>query len=92
MLQKITTAKGFILNGFPRSSKQAALFVKEVCDVDVVVYLYSETHVMVMRTQEKNGGQGDPEIIRKNISNYVKEVREGVSKFGAKLEKVKAGQ
>lgn len=30
ILKKVNEAKGFILNGFPRTSKQAVLFVKEV--------------------------------------------------------------
>lgn len=88
MLQKASAAKGFILNGFPRTNKQATLFVKEIGDVDVVVYLYSDTQVLVTRTQEKRGGRTDPEVIKKDIQSYIKEVKESVAKFGAKMEKV----
>ncbi|KAF2884772.1 hypothetical protein ILUMI_21379 [Ignelater luminosus] len=88
MLQKAPTAKGFVLNGFPRTNKQATLFVKEIGDVDVVVYLYSETQVLVTRTQEKRGGRVDPETIKRDIQNCIKEVKDSVSKFGAKMEKI----
>lgn len=88
MLRTARYAKGYLLNGFPRTNKQATLFVNEVGDVDVVVFLYSDTQIMVTRTQEKSGGQTDTETIKKNIQNYLKEVKESVSKFGAKIEKV----
>lgn len=89
MLQKVNSTSGFILNGFPRTNRQANLFVKEIGDVDVIVYLYSETHVLVTRTQQKHGPRGDPETIKAKISSYCKDVKEGLSGFGAKVEKVK---
>ncbi|GJQ66863.1 hypothetical protein Trydic_g7887 [Trypoxylus dichotomus] len=87
ILKRVNEAKGFILNGFPRTSKQALLFVKEVKDVDAVIYLYSETYKMVSRVQEKKGDI-DEEVVKNEIFKYVNEVKEGTAKFSAKVEKV----
>lgn len=88
MLKKVNVAEGFIFNGFPRSSKQAILFVKEIGNVDVVIYLYSNTNEMVQRIQRKRGQVINPDAIRKEIINYMRDTKEGTSKFTAKLEKV----
>ncbi|KAK9744232.1 hypothetical protein QE152_g7863 [Popillia japonica] len=87
ILKKVNEAKGFILNGFPRTSKQAVLFVKEVKDVDAIIYLYSETYKMVSRVQEKKGDI-DEESVKNEIFKYVNEVKEGTAKFSAKVEKI----
>lgn len=88
MLIKAKHALGFILNGFPKTSKQALLFIKEIGDVDVIIYLYSNTNDMIQRLVQKRGPSANPELIRREIVNYMKETKEGTSKFSAKLEKV----
>nr|XP_022903570.1 adenylate kinase isoenzyme 5-like [Onthophagus taurus] len=87
MLKNVNEATGFIINGFPRTAKQAALFVKEIKDVDVVIYLYLETMKMVNRLREKEGSI-DEDAVKNDIFTYVKEVKDGTAKFATKVEKI----
>lgn len=89
MLVKSATSEGFILNGFPRTSKQALLFVKEIANVDAVIYLYSNTNDMISRVQQKHGQNLNVDHIKKDIMTYMKEARDSTSKFSAKLERVR---
>lgn len=89
MLEQSKDAKGYVLNGFPRSSKQALYFVNEVDNVDAIIYLYGNTDDMVNRVEQDSADlQVQPDTIRKNIINYLKEMKDATQKFGPKLEKV----
>lgn len=88
MLSNIKHKKGFLLNGFPRTAKQANMFVKEIADVDVIVFLYSDMQLLLSRANKKHKNE-DLNTLKKNIHNYLREAKAGVSKFGAKIEKVR---
>lgn len=87
MLKRANFAYGYVINGFPRTEKQAIMFVKEIGKVDVIIYLYSDTHSMVTRTMEKLEG-GNAELIKNSILTYIKEVKKGTAKFSSKVEKI----
>lgn len=88
MLRKSQNSKGYLINNFPRNSKQAAIFIKEIEDVDVIIYLVCDIPVMVKRLKIKSEGRLDEEVIKRSIVGYMKEVKEGTSKYGSKIEKV----
>ncbi|XP_044752944.1 uncharacterized protein LOC123312533 isoform X2 [Coccinella septempunctata] len=80
--------KGFIINNFPRSRKQAKLFLKEIKDVDVIFYLFADMATLINRLQGKYSERPeDEENFKKKIVNYAKEVKEALSGMRAKNEK-----
>lgn len=89
MLKQAANCKGFVINNFPINSKQATLFTKEIDEADVLIYLFSDISVMIGRTKLKIEKKLDDDIIRKTITNYLKDVREGVSKYRIILEKIR---
>ncbi|KYB27609.1 adenylate kinase isoenzyme 1 isoform X2 [Tribolium castaneum] len=92
MLRNSVNCKGYIINNFPRNSKQAALFIKEIDDVDAIIYLSCDVPVMVRRKKIKSEGRLDEEVIKKSITSYMKEIKEGTSKYGSKIEKIRANE
>ena len=88
MLTTSHNCKGYLINNFPKNSKQAALFIKEIDDVDAIIYLVCDVPVMVKRKQVQSEGRLDDDVIKKMIATYIKEVKEGTSKLGSKIEKV----
>ncbi|XP_044266729.1 adenylate kinase isoenzyme 1-like isoform X2 [Tribolium madens] len=92
MLRKSENSKGYIINNFPRNSKQAAIFIKEIDDIDAIIYLSCDVPVMVRRKKIKSEGRLDDEVIKKSITTYTKEVKDGTSKYGSKIEKIRANE
>ncbi|KAF5294181.1 hypothetical protein FQR65_LT10892 [Abscondita terminalis] len=88
MLSSVQKKKGFLLNGFPRTSKQANMFVKEISDVDVIIFLNGDVPTLLNRNREKEKFNIDLSESKKQIQNIIKEIKTGVSKFGSKIEKI----
>ncbi|KAK5646549.1 hypothetical protein RI129_005013 [Pyrocoelia pectoralis] len=88
MLSKTDLRNGFLLNGFPRTAKQASIFVKEIGDVDVILYLYAEMQTMISRIKKKVEENLNVDILTQNIRTYTVEIKKALSKFGTKIEKV----
>lgn len=81
--------RGFIINNFPRTKKQAKLFVKEIKDVDVIVYLFADMATLINRLQGKFPEKPqDVYVLKKKIVDYAKEAREALSGMKAKNERV----
>ncbi|XP_025835249.1 uncharacterized protein LOC108734753 [Agrilus planipennis] len=88
MLEKVNNSKkGYIIVDFPRSSKQASLFVKEVGHVDFIIYLYATTDILIKRVIERPGPEETEKFI-KETQNKLKEIREALNKYNYKIEKI----
>ncbi|XP_045471044.1 uncharacterized protein LOC123678195 isoform X2 [Harmonia axyridis] len=82
------TDRNFVINNFPRSKKQAKLFIQEIKDVDVIIYLFADMVTLINRIQEQNIEKPlDVDILKKKIVLYAKEVREALSGMKTKIEK-----
>ncbi|XP_031344908.1 adenylate kinase isoenzyme 1-like isoform X2 [Photinus pyralis] len=81
-------SNGFLFNGFPRTAQQASMFVKEIGNVDAIIYLYTDMQVMISRIREKKSKNLHENLLKRQIRTYTKEVKKAVSKYGAKIEKV----
>lgn len=82
-------SNGYIINNFPRTPKQASLFIKEISDVSAIIYLKAHIPVLLQRIEQKMGSAtSNEELQTKIIHNYVREIRESVGKYSDKLEKV----
>lgn len=88
MLLKAKQANGYVINGFPRTSKQAFLFVNEIGNVDIIIYLHGKIDEMAQRVNNELSTDLTNEVIKKNILNYMKEIKEATQRFGPKIEKV----
>ena len=88
MLRRGRSAKGYIIDGFPRTSKQASQFVKEIKDVDAVIYLYSKVNEMISRVRQKKDCVKQDEDIKNEIFDYIRDVKNGTVKLSTKIHKV----
>lgn len=89
MLLRAKQAKGFVINGFPRTSKQAFLFVNEIDNVDCIIYLHGKIDEMVQRVQEEmTSSDITINAVKKDILSYMKEIKDATQRFGPKIEKV----
>ncbi|KAB0798604.1 hypothetical protein PPYR_09597 [Photinus pyralis] len=88
ILSKVRGSNGFLFNGFPRTAQQASMFVKEIGNVDAIIYLYTDMQVMISRIREKKSKNLHENLLKRQIRTYTKEVKKAVSKYGAKIEKV----
>lgn len=88
MLLKAKLSNGYVINGFPRTSKQAFLFVNEIGNVDVIIYLHGKIDEMAQRVHNDLNSDLTNEVIKRNIGNYMKEIKEATHRFGPKIQKV----
>ncbi|KAK9879393.1 hypothetical protein WA026_006462 [Henosepilachna vigintioctopunctata] len=81
---------GYIINNFPRSKKQAKLFVKEIKDVEAIIYLFADMSTLATRLVSdcKSDEPPDVDIIKKQISDSAKEIKEAISGMKVKVEKI----
>lgn len=89
MLKQASNCKGFVINNFPKNSKQAALFTKEIDEADVLIYLFADISTLIERTKLKIESQLDDETIKKTITNYLKKARDVALKYKRKVEKIR---
>lgn len=88
ILRRGKDVNGYIIDGFPRTSKQASQFVKEIKDVDAVIYLYSKVNEMISRVRQKKECVKQDEDIKNEIFDYIRDVKNGTIKFSTKIHKV----
>jgi len=92
MLAKLATAKGFLLDGYPRAIDQAATFDKEVCPIQHVIYINVPDDMMkarLLKRGETSGRSDDNEAtIAKRLLTYHKET-EPVIAYYEKQKKVR---
>ncbi|XP_017773830.1 PREDICTED: adenylate kinase isoenzyme 5-like [Nicrophorus vespilloides] len=86
MLSRAPWSCGFLLNGFPRNASQADMFVNEICDVDVIIYLTCNIPMMISRSQFKSETRKLHDI-KEEISHYQKNISRGIKKYNAKIER-----
>ncbi|XP_017773808.1 PREDICTED: adenylate kinase-like [Nicrophorus vespilloides] len=86
ILSRTAWANGFVLNGFPRNANQADMFVKEACDVDVILYLTCKVPTMVSRSLFKSDSNRLVDV-KVEIALYNKHLAQGIKKYSAKIEK-----
>lgn len=94
MKSGLDTAKGYLIDGYPRNLEQADDFEKFVCKVTKVVYFEVKDETMVQRLLErgKTSGRADDneETIKKRVETFHKESEPVIGKYPDLLEKVSA--
>lgn len=88
MLKTVNSTKGYIINNFPKSSRQADLFVNEICNVDIIICLQTDVNMLINRIQEKINGKISNSTLKMKIENCNKDIEECLAKFKDKVFKV----
>nr|XP_023020200.1 adenylate kinase isoenzyme 1-like isoform X1 [Leptinotarsa decemlineata] len=78
--------KGFVISNFPKNSKQAELFMKEIGNVSFVFYLFSDTTILIDRAQRRSSVELDEDTLRRNIASSSRDIKAGLGKFIMKIE------
>ncbi|KAG5882987.1 hypothetical protein JTB14_004326 [Gonioctena quinquepunctata] len=82
------TDKGFVISNFPKNSKQADLFLKEVGYVTFIFYLYSDTSFLIERAQKKSVGEVDEDMLRRSIASSTRDIKMNLGKYIMKIESI----
>ncbi|KAJ8955561.1 hypothetical protein NQ318_001391 [Aromia moschata] len=85
-LLKSPTKQGIVISNFPKNAKQADMFLKEIGNVSVILYLYTDTPFLIERAQERSEQELDEESLKKNIETATKDIKTALMKFTAKIE------
>jgi len=76
MLKRISTTRGFLLDGYPREISQGVLFEEEVCPCQMVLYLEVPDDTMTQRLlyRGKTSGRVDDneETVKKRLTTFHK--------------------
>lgn len=76
MLKRLSTTKGFLLDGYPREISQGVLFEEEVCPCQMVLYLEVPDDTMTQRLlyRGKTSGRVDDneETVKKRLATFHK--------------------
>lgn len=82
------TQNGYVISNFPKNSKQADLFLREIGNVSFVLYLYCDTASLMKRAQEANVGDINQIVLQKKIAHATRDVKMSLGKFISKVENV----
>nr|CAH7752838.1 unnamed protein product [Callosobruchus chinensis] len=81
--------KGYVISNFPRTPRQADLFVGALGRVDLVLYFYTDTTRLVERARQKAGGEDlDEAVVRRDIAYANRDMKGCLGKYSEKVENV----
>lgn len=83
------SATGFIIEGFPFGLKQARRFEKEICQVNLIIYVNLVLDALLARKVIR-AGAFDPNVERINYIKYTKRLKKVTKKYDHKIIKVQA--
>lgn len=79
---------GFVISNFPKNSKQADLFVKEISNVHFIYYFYSDTISLLRRAQEKSADEVNESLLKRHFAYATRDIKMSLGKFLPKVENV----
>ncbi|CAH1989475.1 unnamed protein product [Acanthoscelides obtectus] len=83
------TDKGFVITNFPRTPRQADLFVKALFRVDLALYFYTDTNSLVERAKQRAGGENfDEANVRREIAYANRDIKGCLGKYSEKVENI----
>lgn len=83
-----TNDNGFVISNFPKNSKQADLFIRDIQNVNFILYLYSDIVSLLNRAQAKTDRELDETILKKDIAYATRDIKSSLQKFIPKIENV----
>lgn len=83
-----TTNRGFVISNFPKTAKQAQMFVKEIGNVSFVLHLHSNVNCLMDRAQQKSQERLDQELLKNTIVFADSYLKLSLMKFVNKVENV----
>lgn len=87
-LLNTSSENGYVISNFPKNSKQADLFVKEIGNVNFILYFYCDTISLLSRAQEKHDGDINEGVLKRNFAYATRDIKMSLSKFLIKVENV----
>lgn len=92
-MDKLSTTKGFVIDGYPRDVAQAKKFEEEVLPCSLIINLDVSDEVGAGRRKALFGkGRDDDskEVIKNRLSNYYTHTEAVLTSYGNKVKKVDA--
>lgn len=94
MLSKLSTSKGFLIDGYPREVAQGIQFEYEITPCSLVIYFEVSDEVMTSRLMNRGLTSGrvddNAETIRKRLETFHKHSLPVVQHYGAKCKTISA--
>lgn len=88
LLNSNASVSGYVISNFPKNSKQADLFMKEIGNVNFIFYLYCDTISLLSRAQERNEGELNETVLKRNFAYATRDIKLSLGKFLSKVENV----
>ena len=93
MLSKLSTSKGFLIDGYPREVAQGIQFEEEINPCALVLYFEVSDETMIKRLTNRGLTSGrvddNEETIRKRLETFHKHSRPVVDHYGTKCKTVR---
>lgn len=90
----ISTAKGYLIDGYPRQRDQGILFEKEIASVSMILFFDASTEVLTQRilARGKNSGRVDDneDTLKSRIATYVNLKDDIIDEYRDKIKIINA--
>ncbi|XP_066137830.1 adenylate kinase isoenzyme 1 isoform X1 [Euwallacea fornicatus] len=94
ILSSLASAKGFLIDGYPREKEQGVLFERTIAPVNLVIFYDASENTLVERLLEraKTSGRVDDneETIKKRLHTFNTHNDQVVQQYSDKLKKIQA--
>lgn len=92
MLKKLSTSKGFLIDGYPREREQGILFEKNVAPVNLVLFFDASEDTLVKRLLYRGQTSGrvddNEDTIKKRLNTFRTNNDKVVEQYADKLKRV----
>lgn len=92
MLKKLSSSKGFLIDGYPREKEQGILFEKNVAPVNLVLFFDAAEDTLVKRLLHRGQTSGrvddNEETIKKRLHTFRSNNDKVVEQYSSKLKTV----
>ena len=88
MEKKATKTKGFIIDGFPATVEQAALFEKEIGIPSKIIVIEVIDNILKRRLQDRGNFDDKKESIAKRIETFIAKTRPVIRKYNKSAKQV----
>lgn len=88
MTKKISTAKGFLLDGFPADLEQADMFEQMIGNPTDIIFFEANDIILAERLKARGNFDDKDESITKRIANFNEKTRPVIDKYAKSVKKV----
>jgi len=90
IMSKLSSTKGFLIDGFPASVQQAKMFEDQISTPTNIIVLEAHDEVLKGRLRSRGNFDDNDESIKKRIESFTEKTRPVIDAYAKVLKKVSA--